>query len=214
MASVNPVLYDGFYCELNRLFRTTDVRVYNPERVQVYNMNVIYNFFIQQNWTPNAIAGMLGNMMVESSVNPWWFEHHNLDWSNPSAILADTGGMGLTQWTPCEKYYQWAIDSNLDPESGYTMCERIVYESQNNLQWSLENYGNHTWNDFITSTEPAWILADVWCWAYERPGDPDMTQRWENATWCFQHINGFTLPLPVLFSINKRKVVKRRCRRM
>lgn len=219
MSSSNPVKYDGFWCELAHRFDTTDVRIVDPEQVQIDNMNTIYNFFRREGWTPNAIAGMLGNMMVESTVNPWLFEHYStVDWSDPSAILADNGGMGLTQWTPCRKYYQWAIDENLDPESGYTMCQRIVYESQNNLQWSLENYGHHTWNDFITSTEEPWILADVWLWAYERPGDPDEEQRWANAEWCFENIKGGRLSTPIMVSYYRnnllRKVGKRRCLRI
>lgn len=210
--SVNPVMYDGFWCELNTFFYTTDIRVRLPEQVQIDNMNTIYSFFTAQGWTPNAIAGMLGNLMVESGVNPWNFQNSSLDWNNPAGILADNGGMGLTQWTPCRKYYQWALDELRDPESGYTMCERIVYESQHNLQWSLNNYGRHTWNDFITSTESPWILADVWCWAYERPTSPDMNQRWENAEWCFQNITGVTglpIPLVLLLSRNKRKELRR-----
>lgn len=211
MASQNPILYDGWYVELNRLFQTTDVRISQPERVQIQNMNTMYNYFIAQGWTPNAIAGMLGNVMVESSVNPWLFEHRTLNWNNPQGILADSGGMGLTQWTPCRKYYQWALDSNLDPESGNTMCDRIMYEYQNNLQWSLDNYGRHTWQDFVTSTEEPWILADVWLWAYERPSDPDENQRWANAEWCFTHIKGGSLlPVWMLGAYNKRKELKRR----
>ena len=217
MPSSNPVLYDKFWCELNTLFTTTDVRYYTPEQVQIDNMNQVYSFFIRQGWTPNAISGMLGNMMVESTVNPWAFQNHSLDWSNPAAILADNGGMGLTQWTPCRKYYQWALDENLDPESGFSMCQRIVYESQNNLQWSLENYGHHTWDDFITSTEEPWILADVWLWAYERPASPDEEQRWANAEWCFDNIHGVGLSTPFMVSFyknNLRKVGKRRCLRI
>ena len=214
MPSVNPVMYDGFYCELAHYFRTTDVRIYDPERVQIYNMNVIYDFFIQQGWTPNAISGMLGNMMVESTVNPWLFQNTYLDWSDPSAIIADNGGMGLTQWTPCRKYYQWALDSSLDPKSGTTMCDRIHYEQVNNLQWSLENYGRHTWNDFITSTETPSILADVFCWAYERPASPDMQQRWQNAEWVFANIHGSKLSPIMLYSFRKRKELKPRCLKM
>lgn len=190
MASQNPELYDGWWVELNRLFQTTDVRVSLPERVQIENMNTMFRYFSGLGWTPNAIAGMLGNVMVESSVNPWLFQNRSLDWNNPSAILTDTGGMGLTQWTPCRKYYQWCLDNNFDPQSGNSMCERIHYEQINNLQWSLENYGRHTWQDFITSTEEPWILADVWLWAYERPADPDEQQRWSNAEWCFTNIKG------------------------
>ena len=217
MASQNPELYDGWWVELNRLFQTTDVRISDPEPVQIANMNKVYNYFIAQGWTPNAIAGMLGNMMVESSVNPWLVQNRSLTWGNPLLILADNGGMGLTQWTPCRKYYQWAMDEHLEPESGTTMCDRIMYEYHNNLQWSLDNYGRHTWEDFVTSTEEPWILADVFLWAYERPADPDEEQRWANAEWVFQHIHGGTLPAVFMLSYyrnNKRKELKPRCLRI
>ena len=214
MASNNPTKYDGWWVELNTLFNTTDVRIGTPENVQIENMNKVHRYFSSKGWTHNAISGMLGNMMVESTVNPWTFQNRSLNWNNPSAILADGGGMGLTQWTPCRKYYQWALDEQLDPQSGTTMCDRIMYEYQNNLQWSLDNYGRHTWEDFVTSTEEPGILADVWLWAYERPADPDEEQRWANAEWCYENING-GLPISVLLSMyTKRKVVRRRCQRM
>lgn len=155
--------------------------------------------------------------MVESTVNPWLFQNRTLDWNNPSAIIADNGGMGLTQWTPCRKYYDWAVSSGLDPQSGTTMCDRIHYEQVNNLQWSLQNYGQHTWNDFITSTETPSILADVFCWAYERPSSPDMQQRWENAEWCYQNIHGSGIKIPIMLSfymVNHRKELKPRCLRI
>ena len=210
-------MYDGWYVELNVYWHTTDVRIYDPSDEQIYNMNKVYDYFIAQGWTPNAIAGMLGNMMVESTVNPWLFEHHSVDWSDPSAILTDNGGMGLTQWTPCRKYYAWAIAENLDPQSGTSMCDRIKYEEDNNLQWSLDNYGHHTWNDFVTSTETPEILARVFLWAYERPASPDLTQRETNARWVFDNIHGSKLRpafLMMLNKNNKRKVMKRRCLRM
>ena len=211
MASNNPVQYDGWWVELNVYFRTTDVRIYDPEQVQIDNMRKVLQYFLAKGWTRNSICGMLGNMMVESTVNPWLFEHHSLDWSDPAAILADSGGMGLTQWTPCRKYYQWAIDSNLDPESGNTMCERIYYEYENNLQWSLDNYGHHTWEDFVTSTETPEILARVFLWAYERPADPDLAQRQANARWCFNNLSDTINPVKLFWFLNanKRKVLKR-----
>ena len=217
MASQNPTHYDGWWVELNIDFQTTDVRQFTPEQVQIDNMNLVYDYFRRQNWTSNAIAGMLGNMMVESTVNPWNFQNGSLDWNDPSAILADNGGMGLTQWTPCRKYYQWALDEQLDPKSGTTMCDRIMWEYHNNKQWSLENYGRHTWEDFVTSTESPSILADVWLWAYERPLDPDEQQRWANAEWCYENIHGSRLKLPIMLSFfrnNNRKELKPRCQRI
>ena len=209
--------YDGWNVELNTYWRTTDVRIYDPSDAQIFNMNKVYDYFINKGWTPNAIAGMLGNMMVESTVNPWLFQNHSLDWSDVSGILSDNGGMGLTQWTPCRKYYSWALASNLDPESGTTMCDRIKYEEDNNLQWSMDNYGQHTWEDFVTSTETPEILARVFLWAYERPQSPDLSQRQANARWCFDNIRGSGLSTSFIMMLNKnnqRKVMKRRCLRM
>lgn len=222
MASVNPQQYDGWWVELNVLFRTTDARFFEPERVQIENMRKVYSFFIKQGWTRNAIAGMLGNIMVESSVNPWYFQNHSLNWDNPQDIIVDPDGMGLTQWTPCSKYYNWAVANNYDPQSGTTMCQRIEYERENNLQWSLDNYGQHTWEEFVTSTEPPEILARVFLWAYERPASlpPEqelerLAQRGENAIWVFNHIGGLTPALMLLLARqNKRKELKPPCRRM
>lgn len=223
MASVNPILYDGWYVELNTYFTTTSVLVYPPENVQLHNMNNVMNYFLSLGWTRNSIAGMLGNMMVESTVNPWLFQHHSLDWNDPAAIQADSGGMGLTQWTPCRKYYDWAVDSDMDPKSGNTMCARIEYEYTNNLQWSLDNYGQHTWNDFITSTETPEILARVFLWAYERPAalpTPEeeaarLAQRQNNARWCYDNLGRIRPAIMLnLFGINQKKGVKRKWRKI
>ena len=210
-------LYDGWYVELNTLWYTTDVRNHDPSDEQIFNMNKVYDYFIAIGWTRNAIAGMLGNMMVESTVNPWNFQHPNLDWSQPAAILADNGGMGLTQWTPCRKYYQWAMDEQLDPESGTSMCDRIKYEQDNNLQWSLDNLLHYTWSDYVASTETPEILSRVFVWAYERPASPDLDQRAANARWVFDNIFGSKLNPLILMMLNKnnkRKVMKRVCRRI
>ena len=220
MSSINPIQYDGWWVELNQYWDTTDVRHGTPEQVQVVNMNLFYDYFIALNWTPNCIAGMLGNIMVESTVNPWRFEHNSVNWNDPSLILTDNGGMGLTQWTPCRKYYSWALAESLDPKSGNSMCDRIKYEYDNNLQWSLDNYGQHTWNDFITSTETPEILARVFLWAYERPGQlpPEqeaerLAQRQANARWVFDNIHGSRLSpvkMILLFRQNQKKGVKKR----
>lgn len=189
-------LYDGWYVELNTYFRTTDVRIYNPGEYQRYNMQKVNAYFSALGWTLNAIAGMLGNMMVESTVNPWLFEHHSRNWDDVPGILADTGGMGLTQWTPCRKYYTWAVESGLDPKSGDSQCARIEWERENKKQWSLNNLGHHTWEQFVTSTESPKTLARVFCWAYERPGNPDMEQRQTNAQWCYDFLRGNPDPDP------------------
>ena len=217
MPSVNPIKYDGWWVELNTYWRTTDVDIYPPEQVQIDNMNLVYDYVITKGWTPNAIAGMLGNMMVESTVNPWLFQHRSLDWDNVPAILTDNGGMGLTQWTPCRKYYNWTLDEGKDPKSGYTMCDRIKYEQDNGLQWSLDNILQYNWEQYVTSTQSPETLARVFVWAYERPADPDVSQRQRNARWCFDNIHGSHNLINMLNFYrqqNNRKGVKRRWQRI
>lgn len=217
-------LYDGWYVELNVYWRTTDVRIYDPSPQQVHNMNLVYDYFISRGWTANAIAGMLGNMMVESTVNPWRFQHSSLDWSDPAAIIADQGGMGLTQWTPCNKYYGWAVGAGLDPKSGTSMCDRIKHEQDNGLQWNLDNILHYNWAQYVSSTETPEILSRVFLWAYERPGhlSPEeeaerIAQRAANARWCFDHIHGSHKLINMLNFYrqqNTRKGVKRRWQRI
>lgn len=189
------VLYNDWYFNGGHYyFTTTDVNVYQPGDYQKHNILKIYAYFSALGWTLNAIAGMIGNMMVESGCNPGCLQYTSPSWDDPSSIIATSGGIGLTQWTPARKYYNWAVENNLDPQDGNTQCARIQYESENNIQWSLNNYGHHTWNDFIHSTESPEILARVFVWAYERPTNPNVAQRQRNARWVYDWLS--TQPTP------------------
>ena len=67
------------------------------------NAAYIVNYFRNRGWTDNAIAGLLGNMESESTINPGLWE--SLDYGNTSR------GFGLTQWTPATKLFSW-MDAN------------------------------------------------------------------------------------------------------
>lgn len=189
-------VYDGWYVEKGRYyFRTTDVSVYQPGDYQKYNIDLIYQYFSAQGWTLNAIAGMIGNMMVESGCNPGCCQYASMNWDNPSTIESTSGGIGLVQWTPARKYYDWAIANNLDPLSGDSQCARIKWESENNKQWSTDNLLHYTWNDYINSTESPETLARVFVWAYERPANPNVAQRQRNARWVYDYLSGIS-PTP------------------
>lgn len=189
-------VYDGWYVEKGRYyFRTTDVSIYQPGDYQKYNIELIYQYFSAQGWTLNAIAGMIGNMMVESGCNPGCCQYSSMNWDNPSTIESTSGGIGLTQWTPARKYYDWAVANNLDPLSGDSQCARIKWESENNRQWSTDNLLHYTWNDYINSTESPETLARVFVWAYERPANPDVAQRQRNARWVYDYLSGIS-PTP------------------
>lgn len=144
---------------------------------QQHNAKLIAKYFVNQGWTLNAIAGMLGNMQTESTINPKLWEGRSI----PTDPLTASKGYGLTQWTPARKLIIWANENNLDYSNGYTQCARIQYECDNNLQWSLDNYLRITFPEYIISTESPETLARVFLWAYERPSNPDVNQRQTQA---------------------------------
>ena len=65
---------------------------------KVANARYIYNFFIKQGWSTEAICGMLGNMEKECGMNPGIWQ----DWGN------DKLGYGLVQWSGAIDYLNFA----------------------------------------------------------------------------------------------------------
>jgi surface antigen len=71
----------------------------------------IYCYLINCGWSPNAIFALLGNMVHESGLNPARWES-DTDWSSQRDIQK---GFGLIQWTPWNKFWDWATNRGLDP---------------------------------------------------------------------------------------------------
>ena len=126
---------------------------------QENNVNIIAAYFRGQGWTDNAIAAMLGNMQVESYINPGQFEiGHNYSASY---------GFGLVQWTPRTKFSDWA---GADWRTNYDkQIQRIQYELQNGLQWTYNVA--MTFAQFSVSTDSVDYLTEVFCRNYENPLD-------------------------------------------
>ena len=162
------------------------------------NAAIIWDFFVNgQGWSKSAVAAMLGNIQVESTISPRLWQGR----STPDDIYTSDKGYGLTQWTPASKLIYWAEENGLDYTDGDTQMQRILYEQQNNLQWSENNILNMTWDEFIVSEESPETLARVFVWAYEIPADPNIPLRQENARAWY---NTFTRPpLWLLYKISE-----------
>ena len=122
------------------------------------NATYIYNYLTAQGWTVNAIAGMLGNMQHESSINPGRWQGDN---------VGVGPGYGLVQWTPYTKYTDWngivgdysTMDNNI---------ARILYEVANHIQWYATPSYQMTFSEFTQSTQTPYYLACAFAWNYER----------------------------------------------
>ena len=97
----------------------------NQSQMEV-NATYLYNALNSRGWSINAIAGILGNMQAESSINPGRWQGNNVG-VGPA--------YGIVQWDPFTKYTNWALNQGLDPSEMDSNLSRIDYEIANNLQW-------------------------------------------------------------------------------
>ena len=122
------------------------------------NAVIIKDYFYDNGWTMNAIAAIVGNMQVESGINPGRWE--NDDVGNLS------GGFGLVQWTPATKLRDW-IDSTYgggDYTNGDYQLDRIIYEMENGLQYSPAKGFNETFSEWsISNKKPGYLAAAFLC---------------------------------------------------
>ncbi len=143
---------------------------------QHVNAKYIYSYLSARGWTINAIAGMLGNMETESTINPAIWE--NLDPSDPER------GYGLVQWTPSTKYTEWCDSEGIDPAHMMSALLRIEYEFENGIQFYPTDEYPITWSEFKTSTLSPSYLGMAFLYNYERPASLDQPSRGTQAeTW-------------------------------
>ena len=128
------------------------------------NASYIYTWLTEvSGWSLNAIAGLLGNMQAESSINPGRWQSENI--GNMS------GGYGLVQWTPASSYINWCYEyfgENSDPSMMDWQLNRIIYELQNGIQYYKTPDYNLSFSEFSTSSESPYYLACAFAWNYER----------------------------------------------
>lgn len=130
----------------------------------------VHSYFKSAGWTENAIYGMLGNMMQESSLIP--------DSWQGGDVGNTAGGMGLVQWTPGTKLLNWCNNDNrnLDWKEINTQCQFIEYELNNGGQWQEKAY-NTTFAQYVTMTESPGQMARIFCSNFEQAGDPVTSAR-------------------------------------
>lgn len=173
------------------------------------NARYIWNYLGQNGWTMNAVAGMLGNMQTESTINPGIWE--SLDSGNTS------GGFGLVQWTPATKLITWANSMRLDYQDIDTQLERIEYELANGLQYYPTASYPETFKQFKESTKDPYYLGMAFLANYERPAVSNQPKRGQQAQAWYEFLSALPapgqtkpkkrgLPLMMMYLATKRKV--------
>jgi murein DD-endopeptidase MepM/ murein hydrolase activator NlpD len=146
------------------------------------NAQYILDYLSSRGWTKNAIAGMLGNMQTESTINPAIWQ--NLDSGNMSM------GYGLVQWTPASKYIDWANANGLSYPEMDSQLSRIEYEIANGLQWISTIDYPLSFQQFKTSSETPEYLGQAFLRNYERPADQNQPARSTQARYWYDTLSG------------------------
>lgn len=161
----------------------------NPEIL--HNAKIAATAFTMYGMSPNAIYATLGNMQAESGINPGIWE--NLESFN--------GGYGLVQWTPFTKYANWwgmGWENNGDAQ-----IKRIVYELENDLQWSISDEYPMTFKEYWKSDKSPEYLAYVFLYNYERPADLEQPKRAEYAKEWSEKLKGLLNPNYLVMGSNR-----------
>lgn len=162
------------------------------------NARYIYTYLNIKEFTKKAICGILGNMESESTINPAvWQKMNNTNL-----------GYGLVQWSSgqAQTFLDWAkkegIISRAEPELinalAYSDPSKLMKAELDFLIVSMNTPGNWyepddnqskygttatlTAKQYQAATkEDVGTLARIFCGHYERPGNPNMTERVNNA---------------------------------
>ena len=184
---------------------------------QKHNAEKVYNYFSALGWSRSAIAGMLGNMQVESWISPGLIQGtHRSSLPNSAANLSDVPnsvminfygssgyGVGLVQWdgytstSPAgQKLVSFAMRYGLNWYDGDTQLYRIQREQETNIQWSAAtvNGTRWTWSNFPTNTETPETSAKIWRICYEVAAAGTDSRRQANARYWYDYFDDSPTP--------------------
>lgn len=141
------------------------------------NAAKIWNYLIiNHNFTPHGAAGVIGNLMQESSPN-----------IDPTFKQYGGGpGRGIMQWTVSERWaslLSWATGAGRDPNDLYTQLDWMIMEMK-----SYKHKGNSVFSYFLTinDVKEAVYLFET---TMEKAGKPLMEKRYRYAQSVFDNFS-------------------------
>lgn len=209
---MNAELYNGYWI-------STDTYLNQTHRDE--NAQLIWDYLRGLGWTKESVAGILGNMDVESSMNPALIEgrtYPNLIDNYQCLAIPNDKGVGLVQWTgdgstpPIgQKLASFAIRYNKNWYDGELQCYRLEREYDTDIQFDHGTINGvyYDWSIYVSSSSSPEELAYVFQMLYER-GGTDTQLRKDKARYYYNKLA--KPPIWLLFAMaNKRKELKRRC---
>jgi len=158
------------------------------------NQQKVFNFFISNGFTPFQAAGVVGNMVHESGVEPKKYQgYFGGQLFSSAEIQAGTvsprgDGWGIVQWTPSSKMIVPSFDSGIDYESIDSLEYQLSFLlDQLNNEGVAAIIGEKPAGDHLRATTDVSSAAESFANKYERcadcdPGSPTIAERIATAT--------------------------------
>lgn len=154
---------------------------YLSEYEKQNNAAIVYTKLTARGWSVNAIAGLLGNMESESTINPGIWQ--SLDENNYNM------GYGLVQWTPATNYTNWATANGYEIDDGDGQLVWLDEVTVNFGQWIPTTAYDFSFYEFKKSTESPEYLASAFLKNFERAGVEVEEERRTQARKWYEYIN-------------------------
>lgn len=154
------------------------------------NARIVRDYLRSRGWTLNAVSGLLGNMEVESTINPGIWQ--SLNEGNMS------GGFGLVQWTPATNFTSWAEEKGYSIDDGYAQLRWINEETTSFGQWISTSDYPMTFEEFKTSTASVGDLASAFLKNFERAGVEAEAERIGNAQFWYLYLSANDPENPII----------------
>lgn len=179
---------------------------------QIHNATKIYRYFHEYlGWTLNATAGMLGNMMYESCLDPACVYPKSrfpnggaslADLDNSYAINITNSAYGLVQWygttqtAPAgNQIVSYAMRYNTQWYDGGIQMQRLWWEWSEEQKWHSQIVDSVKWTfqGYSSSTETPEQLAKVFMMCYEGTYSV-LSTRQANARYWYDYFDDTPLP--------------------
>lgn len=193
-------LYNGWYISANQY--DVGPSYGTPSSYQEHNVDIINSTFTALGWTPNAIAGMLGNMMYESCLDPACaypsIGNTLASIDNTAATQHPDNAYGLVQWKGRgttdpnnNQLVGYAIRHNYEWYDGQVQMDRLTWEYQEPAKFHPQTVDGvyYTFASYAASTASADTLAKVWMVCYEGTYSVLSTRKQNALTW-YDYISG------------------------
>ena len=180
------VLSQGYYISANQY--EVGPSSGSATSYQKTNADQIYSAFSALGWTDNAIAGMIGNMMYESCLDPACVYPKSSfpnggaslsDIANANALSRTSSAYGLVQWYGlssaepiANQIVSYAYRHGSEWYEGPIQIARLTWEYQTPAKWKdretqTSSHHTMTFAQYASSTDTPEQLAYYWMLHYE-----------------------------------------------